>query len=235
MAPTLAASSQKNSVNTTTDLVADAMTLQTGDVVVIKAGTWSSAVSPTASAPSATGLTFTQQAAETGGSFNGNMYLWTAVAASALGSTVITLPGPGTASHHAASFEVWRGGALDATPAVGTAFTNSHIAPSWSITTEGNGSVVTWGFYDNDSNAGARTYVGTSTEIAFIDPGGSNGTFLWAYTDEPTAGAQTIGLTAPTSTRFNGAGIEILDGGGSAAPRPAVVAPSLAATQRASW
>lgn len=234
--PTLDSSSQKNSINTTTDLVADALTILNGDVIVVKAGTWSSSVAPTASAPSATGLTFTQRAAETGGGFNGNMYLWTAVAGSNLGSTVVTLPGPSTNAHHAMSVEVWRSGALDATPVVATGFTGPGAALNISITTEANGSVVTWGAYDNEStDPSGRAYRNSAVEIAVTPGSGTSGEFYWAYQSVPTAGATTYGLNSPAG-RWNAAGIEIL--AAAATPGPPIFGrtfPSLAATQRASW
>lgn len=211
-APNLAASSQKNSINTTLDLVADAMTIQSGDVIVVKAGTWSNSVAPSASGPSATGLTFTQRAAETGGGFNGDMYLWTAVAASNLGSTVITLPGPSSNCHHAASFEVWRGGQLAASPVVATGFTTSNTAVDVAITTSTNDSVVTWGFYDNNSTypGGTQVYRNGAVEINIVQPPGSNGIFWFAYQVVATAGATDYGVTTPTNLKWNAAGIEIL-------------------------
>lgn len=212
MAVSLAGSSQKVSAGATTEtLTADALTIQSGDVIVVKAGSWTRSRPPSNGDPTATGLTFTQRAAETGGSGNGNMYLWTAVAASNLGSTVITLPGPTLGDFHAMSVEVYRSGALAASPVVVTGFVTTGTAPDIAFTTTAANSVITWGMYDvNITDPATRVYRNGGADVAapVYDP--ASGTFYWAYQTAAAAGLTSYGLTAPTTIRYNAAGVEIL-------------------------
>lgn len=195
-------------------LTSASFTPDAGDVLVVKTGTWSTGTSPGTPTDSS-GQVWTQQEVEAGGGFNGQVQIWTAVvgeggAPSSPGAITVSIT-PGASCHHCLLVEHWPGAQLAGTPATGSAFTNGSAAPSASLISTRDGSVVSWVCYDNNSTSPVgRAYLASATEEAVTSGvGGSNGIFYHAYQDAPVAGSQTFGLSAPATMRYNIAGIEI--------------------------
>lgn len=204
--PTLAAAVDVKAEVSANALVSNAFTPSAGEVLVVKAGTWSTATAP--GTPSGGGLTWTQRVVEAGGSFNGRFEIWTAVVGTSPGSMTVTMT-PAASSHHAMSLERWSGAQLAATPVTGQGFTNNIDPVLATITTTGDSSIVSWGLYDNNSaDPTGRAYRSSAVE-EFVTAGGSNGVFYFAYQAAAAAGSQDMGLTAPSGVKWNLAGIEI--------------------------
>lgn len=91
----------------------------------------------------------------------------------------------------------WSGAVLAAFPTTAT-FQGSSGAPDFTITTAKAGSVVSWCSNDASVQTGTRAYIttsGTPVEEFFFNQGLSTYTFV--YQPAATAGAQTVGETAP--------------------------------------
>lgn len=228
MAPTLTAAAELSAEIGANTLTSSAFTPANGEVLVVKAGTWSTGIS--AGTPSGGSLTWTQQVLEAGGSFNGRVSIWTAVVGTSPGSMSVSMT-PDSSCHHVMLLERWTGAQLAGTPATGQAFTNSSLAPSATATTTTANSVVTWLVYDNNTaDPTSRAYLSSATEEALRNPG-SSGIFYFAWQSAATAGTQTFGLSAPSTMRYNMAGLEIQAAGavaGGTLPARPVIASSFA-------
>jgi hypothetical protein len=87
----------------------------------------------------------------------------------------------------------------------------------------------------NAVDGASRAYSSSATEEGYDFQSGVY-TGYWAYQSAASAGAQTVGLTAPTGQAWAIAGIEIQDTAAAAPrPRPALVVPSAAVMRAAVW
>lgn len=217
--PTLADTPQLKASVDANALVSDAFTPADGEVLVVKAGTYSSTIAP--GTPSGGGLTWTQRVVEAGGGFNGRFEIWTAVVGTSPGSMTITMT-PAASSHHAMVVERWSGAQLAATPATGQSFEGNISAPLATITTTSANSIVSWGVYDNNSvDPTGHTYRSGATEEFVRNPGNSVGIFYFAYQEAAATGSQDFGLTVPSTAKANMAGIEVQAAGSGTAARVA--------------
>jgi hypothetical protein len=176
-----------------------------GDLLVIKAIYTGSG---TFNTPTGGSLTYTEQVS-TGNT--PHLYLWTAPVTGNPGAMTVTVASGGTSGAHSMVVERWSSATLDASPAVLNSTTTG--APSESLTTEADNSVVSWVIGDNNEIAIAnRWYRDSSTVIVHEEMStGRTSAFseYYAYQNAPTAGSQTIGLTSPGSQTGQSAGIEI--------------------------
>lgn len=241
MAPTLAFSDYQSSGRLVADaaiLTSASFTPSNGDVLVIKAQTWDTSVTP--GTPTGGAQTYTLRVDNAPGSFHPRSVITTAVVAGSPGSMTVALSAPSATCHHDLTVEVWTSASLAATPATGSAAAGTGSAAG-AVVTVGTGSIVSWCAADENSvDPATRAYLSSATEIGVSDGhANTNSVFYSAYQAAASAGSQTIGLSAPSGQNWTIAGIEIQTAGGGGAGSTGVtgprVFPSLAATQRASW
>jgi len=113
--------------------------------------------------------------------------------------------------NHGMLVERWANAKVAGSPAVYSG-SGSGTGPSGTVTTVAANSVVSWccGDYDHDGGQhppGSKTYRGTPTEEQYWLPGDCVGYFAWQTA--ASAGAQTIGLSAPTNQSWQMVGIEV--------------------------
>ena len=214
--PSLSASFNVNSAaHDSSTLTTSSFTPASGDVIVVKAVTESSAQSM--DTPTDTqGNTYTLRATDT--TFNHCWVgLWTAVAGSATNMTVsVTRSFSGW---HSIVVEDWANAALAGTPATNGTKTGTGT-PSTTLTTTQDNSALSWCNGDWSANdPSGRTYdptSGTPTEDGLHDTHLDPFDYVAYYAWQPcgTAGSQTFGLTAPGSQTWSMLGIEILHVGG---------------------
>lgn len=223
MAPSLVGTPDiqyQDAINTTS-LVSAALTVQVGDILVIKTVTADS--SQYVSACTVDTVAATKRGEVTQGSYcHVGVYTFIATATSHTVTTAIT-GAPG--SWHSMVTEVWRGAQLAGTPAVNTTkyWSTSSTGFSASVTTVANDSIVTW--VAGDWTAAAFGTIGyrssATTDGATSNRGGNANDYstYFAYQTAASAGAQTFGTTSPSVTsKFSAIGIEVQDSGGVAAP-----------------
>jgi hypothetical protein len=190
-------------------LTSASFTPANGDVIVVKAQTWDTGNAP--GAPSGGGQTFTTRIDVAPGGFRPRSRISTAVVSGSPGSMTVSLAAPAASSHHDLTVEVWTNAQLAATPAVGSANAGSGTANT-TVTTTADNSAVSWCAADTASvNPASRAYLSSATEDGFSDGSvGANAVFYSAYQTAATAGAQSIGLSAPSGQAWTIAGIEVL-------------------------
>lgn len=190
-------------------------TLAVGDVIVCSMFTEDATF--TQSAPTATGVTFTQRVADTTASHTAD-YVFTGVVTSAGAKTVTsTATGVGSVHMHGGVCVVLPtadGYSLAATP--NTVDTRGSGGPSGSITGTSAGNLIVglsgdWAAVDGAS----RTYRGTTTEDGYMFASGRATAYFWHQT--AAAGANTIGLSAPVGQTYTIVGVEVLKSGGGTA------------------
>lgn len=168
------------------------VTVEPNDVIVVK--------TISESTPMATisggGLTWTQRASITGSSTAAGARIHTAIATT---SGNITITGVWTVNNIKRSMlaEVWQNAKLDATP-VAVATDAGGSAPSHTITTEANYSIVSWLNGDFNAVAGTNAYRSSAIEEVVTGISGTDYVATYAYQQAANAGSQTYGLTAPT-------------------------------------
>jgi hypothetical protein len=213
-----------NTANTNT-LTTPSFTPAVGELIVVKVGS-EGLDSPTVGtlSSSAGGLVFTQRD-NVATSGKAPVRISTAPVTSSVAMTV-QCTFSGASGRHFIVVERWFGAVLDATPSLITTKTGAS-APSTTLTTEAPGSVVTWVCTDWDGATGTHTYRSSATETGFEQ---FSGVYSWytAYQSAPSAGSQTVGMTAPTQN-WSLVGLELQDAGTSAtlarqnlAPNPAL-------------
>jgi hypothetical protein len=199
-----------SSTNGTSSLVTSAFTPTNGEVIVVKAST--SDAGTVVGTPTGGSQTYTLRGSVTSGSFC-YAVLYTAIVAGSPGSMTITVPFSGDSGRRSMLVERWSNATLDATPAVNATKTGSG-APSATLTTEANNSVVSWVNADWNANApGSRAYRSSATELGIHDQSAAAdnqyvGYYAWQST--ATAGSQTLGMTAPTGQAWSLVGVEVM-------------------------
>lgn len=216
MAPTLAVTPYlvvQSAANTTT-LTTTTFTPADGEIIVVKAVTGdTTAVIGTASGGS---LTYTSQANVTTSS-KAAARIFTAPIGTSPGSMSVSLTFSGTASWHSMLVERWTGAQLAASPAVVQTTQAAGTAPSATVTTVAANSVVSWAIGDWSAQSPAsRAYRSSAVDEGVHDGSTTQYVAYYAYQAAATAGAQTIGLTAPTMNPSI-VGIEVQAGAAAAA------------------
>jgi hypothetical protein len=182
-------------------LVTPSFTPTAGELIVVKA--LNSERSQTFGTPTGGGLTFTNRVDQNVTS-HCRADIWTATVGGSPTAMTISLTVAASQQNHAFVVERWSGAKLAGSPAVINA--TGSGAPSAVETTIANNSVISWVNGDFDQGTGARTYRGTPTEEQYWTAGDCTGYFAWQT--QATAGAVTVGLTAPSQT-WTMAAIEI--------------------------
>jgi hypothetical protein len=203
----------QSSVNgDSTSLSTPAFTPSNGEVIVVKAATWDTSV--TSGTPSGGGLTYTQQIVGQPAGFNCYCTIFTGVVSGSPGSMSVTLSPPSSASYHSMVVERWSNAQLAATPATNTVITGFNTAPSATITTTANNSILTWVDTDDTSanDPSTRAYLSGAVEDGLADGHlSTSSVHYYAYQTAASAGSQTIGMSLPTGQRWTMVGIEVLD------------------------
>lgn len=227
--PTLAEHYEVDSVSANTlALVSPSMTPANGDVFVVKAsieGTPLVIGSPTGGSQ-AYRLDATSAAAS-----HAPASIYTSTVSGSPGAMTITVPFAGSGRWHSAVFERWTNAVLAATPATNSTKVGTG-APSDTVTTIANNSAISSVNADFSATApGTPAYRSSAVQDGLHDK--STGGFYVAYYFTQTAatsGAQTIGLTSPSTQTWTMLGIEIKDAGGAA---PNIQRPPLVVSQAA--
>lgn len=187
--------------NTNTPLTVS-VTVGAGDGIAVIAASSDSAQIP--ATPTGGGLTYTLQNNQGNNNTTyDNLYVWTALPTSSQTFTMSISISPG--NNNPWGFVVIRAANVNQIGAVGGT-KNTTTGPSLTFTTQQDHSLVVMGMVDFSSNSSsARTYrtgAGTFTETHHRNTA-TFGTFNSGYyADSGTAGAKTIGLTAPTYSRW---------------------------------
>ena len=138
------------------------------------------------------------------------VWAWVAGVDTARTGMTVTLSQASGTQKWGMDLTLWRGGAAVGASAIAT----GSGAPSLSITTTAASSALL--VFNADYNAGSgssrtwRTGAGTATELVYAYNAGSDATYYGAYhANAGTAGAKTVGLSAPTGQAFTLLAIEI--------------------------
>lgn len=225
-APTLYTDTS-NALNNRT-LTWGAFTSSIGDLLIVKVATEDAGSSIRVLAPSASsgGVTFTKQVENIVSSHTyGAIYTGSVTTAPTGGQiTVTSAPAGAGSTLHAGVLCQYVNAKIAATPA--TANTNGTGAPSSTITTTANGSIVEslngdWAAVDGSS----RAYLSSGVEQGYVrDASGARASLYFWRQAAATAGSQTIGLSAPTGQTYSMLAIEIQDNpGASVLPRSPIV------------
>lgn len=206
---------------TATAKSATSFTPAVGDIVLVQNVAEDAIM--TLTAPTATGLTFTQYANLGTSGATTRVAGWYAKVATSQAYVISYGANAGRGAGWTSGVVKWYTGAdLAATPATHTLL-SAGSQPSDSITTVGTNSVVDWIGGDWAAVAGTPAYRSSAVED-FKDQTGSGVHYCayYAHQTAAVAGAQTYGMTAPSGQTSTLAGIEILDTGAGPAPSPAV-------------
>jgi hypothetical protein len=214
-------------------LVSPSFTPATGELLVVKAA--SSDFNQALFAPTNTGFTvgqWLQRVVNGTGGASTRTALWTGVVTSGGTAGTVTVTASGTLLPHSMVVERWANAQLAASPVLAST-SNDTISPwTTAISTAAAGSVISYICADWSAQAPATVaYAGdtqpptpqhTPVNVA------SQYTAYYLYQAAPSAGSNTIGLSAPASQNVNTAGIEIQATGGAApSPPPKVLASRL--------
>lgn len=200
---------QLSAASNTANLVSSSFTPAVNDVIVVKVITED--FTKTMTAPTDTqGNTYLQRNVGVTSS-ECWVSIWTTLASAAT-ANIITVGGwSGAAGWHSAAFEYWPAATckLAASPAVNATKTGTG-APSTTLTTAANGSIVSWANGDWAANApGSRAYRSSATEVGIHDKSTTIYVGYFAYQQAATAGSQTLGLTLPTGQTWCLLGVEV--------------------------
>ncbi len=210
--PSLIASYAVASVITgdTSTLATPSFTPSNGEMIVVKAATWDTGTA--SGTPSGGSLVYTRQVTAQPGGFNGYGTIFTAVVSGSPGSMVVTLSAPAATCYHSMTVERWSSAQVAGTPATNSTI-NGSGAPSATLTTTANNSIITWLNVDLASqDPASRAYRSSAVEDGLADGHlNTNSVHYYAYQTAAVAGSQTIGLTAPGSQTWTMTGIEIKD------------------------
>lgn len=196
----------------TSTLTTPSFTPANGEVIVVKATTWSTADGM--GTPTGGGQTYQAAQITAPGSFNGWCGVWVCTVSGSPGAfSISSAPLTGNNTRHSMSVERWGSAFVAATPAVFSPVTGAGGALSSSITTTAPNSVISLCVVDLNS----RDPAGHSwTPAAMVDDGlfdghlGSNSVQYFAYSPVPSAGATSTTLTVPAgSLAWVIAGVEI--------------------------
>lgn len=219
-----------------TALVTASFTPTNGEVIIVKATSWDTTVNY-GTGPTGGSQTWTKRVEAAVGGFSAYAVIWTATIAGSPGAMTVSMT-PSASSRHSMVVERWTG-QLAATPAVNGTLHSTGTA-STTITTVGTNSVVSWCNSDvNSVSPATRAYLSSATEEDCYDRSSAvDGVWYYAYQAAAAAGAQTIGLSAPTGQNWSMAAIEVQDSGGGGAtvvPARPIIMPSMAAMQASTW
>lgn len=216
--PTLASSQQVLSASAdNTTLVSSSFTANNGDVFVVGLVTWDT--NNGMAAPTGGGQSWIPVNIVAPGGFNCWCAIYAVKVTGSPGSFAVTAaPATGANTRHSMKVERWTNANLAGSPATNATTGGNATAPSASITTTGANSALSWVSADiNATDPAGRAYLLSATEDLFFDGhAGSNSEQYGAYAVGAaitTAGAYTIGMSAPTTQHWVMAGVEILDGG----------------------
>lgn len=203
---------------TSGSIVSASVAWLTGDIVLVN-GTCESNVA--LGVPTATGLTFTSQKSNSGGS-QCSAQCATAVAASS-SSSAVTLTRTGT-PHAGAGIWVFRG-----SDGVGASAVSSTTAKTVSVVLTDTHSAVCWNV--GDFNADAITSIAptptASNERERSQDAGHYSVYSWDITDNAGSGATSFGFTGtPTTGPYTIIGVEILGTTVAASGPPILVMPT---------
>lgn len=208
MAPTLIASYPVYVLSqSAADIVSPSFTPSNGEIVVVKLSTWDTGSAM--GTPSGGAQTYAPDQVSAPGGFNQWAGVFTTKITGSPGAMTISST-PASTSVHSMIVERWGNAQLAATPASCSPI-NGSGTPSSTVTTTAPNSVVSWVSGDAQSRDPAtRAYLSSATEDGLQDGhAGFNGVAYFAWQAAATAGAQTVGLSAPGSQAWVVAGIEI--------------------------
>lgn len=195
----------------TNTLVTPSFTPADGEVIVVKAASQhgDGGAFPT---PTGGSLTYTNRATIGNVASHDRADIWTAVVGTSPGSMAVSVGSPGaTANEHVIQVNRWSNAQLDATPAAIRTGYSVAGAPSTTLTTEADNSVLDWLNTDWNAIDGVnRAYLTTSgapAELAYQFSGG--GTHYFAFQPAMVAGSQTFGLSAPGGQAWDLLGVEV--------------------------
>lgn len=190
-----------------TSLVTPSFTPSDGEVLIVKAAS-ESFDNPAIGAPSGGGQTYTSRV-HFSQSANTVIRIHSAIVSGSPGSMTVTQAFTVNGGYRSIVVERWGNATLAGSPAVNSA--ESTGAPSLTVNTVADGSVVSWVSADwNAVTPGSPAYRSSavqdglddkSVEIAYVA--------YFAYQVTGTAGSQTIGLTSPGGQKASIGGIEI--------------------------
>lgn len=196
------------------------VTVANGDIIVVLGGSEQGG-GVTLGTPTGGGLTYTsRQAAVNGGSWS-TAYIWTAPSTSAQTFTLqITCAGGSSGSW---GFNVLR---FSGHGGVG-ASSNTNVsgaAPSLGLTTTGNNSAIAiintdWNAADGTTRTW-RTVGAAATEQTYYRDSSAYAAYVGRHIDAGTAGAKTVGLSAPSGQKYTIAAVEILGTSGTTVSDP---------------
>jgi hypothetical protein len=200
--------------NNTANKVTVSVSWSAGDIITVWGFTGDNA--RTLTAPTATGLTFSNQLTSNVSS-RIKFYLWTAAAGSSGSSTVASTLSAN--ENGGIVVKVWTGTGTLSLGTVSSLGSSTTGAPSVAYTVAATGSVIdgAWGNW-NPGVTAARTYrttnLGTATEDDYYDNASFATVATWHNASTTATGSQTIGLSSPTANAWLCAGIEIEETGG---------------------
>lgn len=212
-------------------LATPSFTPANGEVIVCKATTWDTGTNYGAG-PVGGSQTYSKRVEAAPGGFNAYAVIWTATISGSPGSMTVSMT-PSASSRHSMVVERWTG-QLAASPAVNSTVSGSGT-PSVTVTTAAADSVVSWCSSDVFSrNPATRAYLSSATEEDCYDrSSNTDGVWYYAYQAAASAGAQTVGMSAPGSQGWALAAIEVQSASVGGAPDPlAVTAPPQPYTAR---
>lgn len=212
--PSLIASDFQGSAGTSSaTLTSSAATVGTsnGDVIVVKATTWSNGTAM--STPTGGGQTFQPVQIAAPATFAGWSGTWVCTVAGSPGTFSISST-PAASSRNAMVVERWGSAFVDPTPAVFSTTQASAATMSTTLTTTAANSVISWSMSEENSrDPSGRTYTPSgTTEDGLLDGHvGSNSVQYFAYTAPiATAGATTVGISVPAgSLNWTASGVEV--------------------------
>lgn len=225
--PNLVASyTDQETASNLTALTTPSFTPADGELIVVKASGSDNVLSWN-NLPTGGSLTF-ESITDIPGSSQCPARIWAVKVGTSPGSMSVSLTPTGSGVPHSFVVERWSNAKLDATPAV-NATESGTGAPSATLTTEANSSIVSWVCADWNANApGTPAYRSSATQEFVADVSTSFYVAYYAYQQAASAGSQTIGMTAPTGQKWSMLGVEIqyeapAGGTGEITPRTATV------------
>ena len=203
MAVSFVTSSASSYSGTGSPRSASAVTVQSGDVLVVVGGGSDGTTlnTPTSSGVSLSSWTLRRSYAV--GTSYGTIYLWTATANASGSSTIsVSRNTSGTNTNYGFTVLVYRGVDQIGDDAVGNA---SSGAPSLNLTVSQNAHVV-FGATDFNPASGTETYLGNGDAVTDVT---ANNRFYVGRYEAQNAGTRGYGLSAPTGQKWAAVAIEL--------------------------
>lgn len=198
----------------TSTLTTPSFTPSNGEVLIIKIATEGD-TAPTVGTVSGGSQAYTSRVNFTQAS-QCPVAIFSAIVSGSPGSMTVSATFSNNIGWHSMVVERWGSATLASTPA--TVVTVSSGAPSTTINTVANDSVVSIVNADWNATApGTPAWRSSATQEGIHDKSPSNYVAYYAHQATTTAGSQTIGMTAPNSQNATLAGIEV-QGSGPSAP-----------------